>query len=202
MARHVPKLHSTILRLEQHLFHNAHSLLVDACLLYKAGSFPTALALAVLSYEELGKLHMIDHVGAEACLSDSQSRREQLNEVFSRRLAFNHVAKQGWALFLTKNRYSDIYHNGRLDHLKQAAFYVGFHNGRIRAPNRLSAATAYHQIKRVVTLFEQTKDLPFVELFADSTSKTRQLADKYISSAINCVAGIEAPRRKTRRAPL
>ncbi len=148
MQRHIPKRHSTVLRLERQLFHNAHNLLIDACILYRAESFPTAFALAVLAYEELGKLHLVDHVGTEARLSEPASRREQLESLFSRRLAYSHIVKQRWALSLTKDGYSDLYHDGRLDQLKQAAFYVGFRNGRIRLPERLSSTTAYNQIKR------------------------------------------------------
>jgi AbiV family abortive infection protein len=199
MARHIPKLHSTVLRLEQQLFYNAHNLLMDACVLYQSKSFPTAFALAVLAYEELGKLHLVDHVGAEARLSDPSSRREQLEHLFSRELAFNHIVKQRWALSLTKDAYSDIYHNGRLDHLKQAAFYVGFRNGRIRVPDRLSATTAFHQIRRVVTLFKHTKDLPFLDLFEDSTPQTRSFAERYISSARRALSSLTPPRKKLKK---
>lgn len=196
MARHVPKLHSTVLRLEQQLFHNAHNLLRDACVLYRSKSFPTAFALAVLAYEELGKLHLVDHVGAEARLSEPASRREQLEHLFSRKLAFNHIVKQRWALALTRDGYSDIYHNGRLDNLKQAAFYVGFHKGRIRTPDRVSSRTALHQIKRVVALFKHTKDLPFLDLFENSTPETRSIAEQYISSAQRALASLRPPKSK------
>ena len=169
---------------------------MDSCILYQNRSFATALALAVLAYEELGKLHLVDHVGAEARLSDSPSRQQQLDHLFSRNAAFNHIVKQRWALAFTKDGYSDVYHGGRLDHLKQAAFYVEFRNGRIRIPDRLSATTAFHQIKRVVTLFKQTKDLPFVDLFEDSTARTRKIANRYISSAQNALASLRPPRKE------
>jgi AbiV family abortive infection protein len=199
MARHIPKLHSTILRLEQQLFFNAYNLLMDACLLYHSKSYSTAFALAVLAYEELGKLHVIDHVGTEARLSEPESRREQLEHLFSREVALNHKVKQRWALALTQNRYSNLYHDGRLDHLKQAAFYVGFRNGRIRLPSRLSAMTAFHQIKRVVTLFKNTKDLPFLDLFEESTADTLQIANKYILSAQSTVASLATPKKMRKR---
>jgi AbiV family abortive infection protein len=198
MPRHIPQRHSTILRLEQQLFHNAHNLLIDACILYRAESFPTALALGVLAYEELGKLHLVDHVGAEARLSEPASRREQLETLFSRKLVYSHIVKQRWALSMTKDGFSDLYHDGRLDHLKQAAFYVGFRNGRIRAPDRLRATTAYNQIKRVVGLFERSKDLPFLDLFEESTPETRKIAEEYISSARDALRLLK-PTRKQRR---
>ena len=172
---------------------------MDACVLYQSKSFPTAFALAVLAYEELGKLHLVDHVGAEARLCDPASRREQLEHLFSRELAFNHIVKQRWALALTKNDYSDVYHEGRLDHLKQAAFYVGFRNGRIRIPDRLGATTAFHQIKRVAMLFKHTKDIPFLDLFEDSTPETLNIANRYISSIERAIASLTPPRNSRRK---
>ena len=188
------------MRMERQLFHNAHNLLMDACILYKAGSFPTALALAVLAYEELGKLHLVDHVAFEAMLSDRGVRQMRLESLFSRKLGYNHIVKQRWALSLTRDGFSDLYHNGRLDHLKQAAFYVGFRNGRIRSPDRISATTAYQQIKRVVRLFDQTKDLPFVDAFEESSAETRQIADEYIASAATALRTLKKPSRKSRKA--
>jgi AbiV family abortive infection protein len=198
VSKHIPVLHSTILRLEQQLFHNASNLLIDACILYQAKSFPTAFSLAVLAYEELGKVHLVDHVGAEACLSTGKSKRDQLERLFSRQLGFNHLVKQRWALCGTRPNYSDSYHNGRLDRWKQSAFYVDFRNGRIRTPDRVSGTTAYHQIKRVVTLFENTKDMAFIELFCDSTAETRRIANKYISSARRALDALRKPVRKKR----
>lgn len=196
MPRHIPQRHSTILRLEQHLFHNACNLLIDACILYRAESFPTAFALGALAHEELGKLHLVDHVGTEARLSERASRREQLESLFSRKLVFSHLVKQRWALSMTRDGYSDLYHDGRLDHLKQAAFYIGFRNGRIRVPERLRSTTAYNQIKRVV-LFERTKDLPFLDLFEESTPETKKIAEGYISAARKALRSLK-PKRKQR----
>jgi AbiV family abortive infection protein len=194
-----PKYFPTMLRLEHNLLHNAGNLLTDACILYKAKSYPTAFALAVLAFEELGKLHMIDHVGFETGYFywDQESKKLRLRDLFSSKNAYNHVAKQRWALLET-GKYSDQYRNGRLDHLKQAAFYVGFRKGRIKAPDRLSATTAYNQIKRVVKLIKQTNDMAFIQPFEQSSAATRRKALRYVKAAEECLAEIKAPRRKGR----
>jgi len=193
-----PKLFPTILRLEHHLLHNAGNLLTDACILYKAKSYPTAFALAVLAYEELGKLNLIDQVGFSSWLSDPDVRKIRLERLFSRKSAYNHIIKQRWALHLT-GEFSQLYQDGHLDHLKQSALYVGFRNGRIMPPDRLTATTAYNQIKRVVKLIEKTDDLAFIQPFQGSTAATRRKAMSYIKSARQCLAEITAPKRRRRK---
>lgn len=199
MKKDHPKLFPTILRLEHHLLHNAGNLLTDACILYKAASYPTAFAMAVLAYEELGKLNLIDHVGFEAWLSDPKCRQERLEHLFSRKSAYNHIIKQRWALLETGD-FSDLYHDGRLDHLKQAAFYVGFRKGRIRSPDRISSTTAYNQIKRVLKLIEKTNDLAFIQPFEQSTAATRRKAKGYITKAQKCLAELTPPKRRKKTA--
>jgi len=188
MPREFPRYHSTLMRLEAQLFHNAHNLLIDACILYKAKSFPTAFALAVLAFEELGKLHLIDHVGAEACLSPKIERQKRLKWLFSRDGVFNHVIKQRWALDETGRVFAEAYQNGSLDRLKQDAFYVGFKRGRVTVPDRIGSRTAYDQIKRGVRVMQRTDDLPFVALFEDSNPASRWLARRYIKSASDALA--------------
>ena len=61
--RGTPLYYSTILRLEQQTFYNAFALLNDACTLYEAESYATSCALAIFAFEEVGKLHCVDHVG-------------------------------------------------------------------------------------------------------------------------------------------
>lgn len=190
-ARDFPKYHSTLLRMEAQLFHNAHNLLIDACILHKAKSYPTAFALAVLAFEELGKLHLIDHIGTEACLSPKADRLERLKSLFSRDGVFNHLLKQRWALCETGRVFADIYHNGKLDRLKQDAFYVGYKGGRIRVPDRIGRQTAYDQIRRCVRVMQKTDDLPFVPLFEDSSTESKRLARGYLRSATRALAEIK-----------
>jgi AbiV family abortive infection protein len=191
-----PKNYSTIRRMERQLFHNAHNLLTDACILYGSKSYPTAFALAVLAYEELGKLHLIDHIGYEAWASPDQ-REDQLDALFSNRLGFNHIVKQRWALCGTKLKpFSDVYHDGHLDRMKQACFYVGFRRGRITTPDRITARSAYNQITRVVKLSQKTRDIAFLDYDEKSTQHTRALASTYIAKAEEELATLTPPIRR------
>ncbi len=172
------------------MFHNACNLLIDACILFKAKSFPTSFALAVLAFEELGKLHLIDHVGAEACLSLKVDRHKRLQWLFSREGVFNHVIKQRWALDEIGRIFAEAYQNGSLDRLKQDAFYVGFKRGRIRAPDLIGRKTAYNQIKRGVLVMQRTGDLPFLALFEDSNAVSRRTARRYIKSTTDALTSL------------
>lgn len=50
-------------------YRNAACLFRDGCTLYGAGSYASAYALAVLSFEEVGKVHGIDRVCDAICLN-------------------------------------------------------------------------------------------------------------------------------------
>lgn len=179
----------------QQLFHNAYNLLVDACILYKAKSYPTAFALAVLAFEEIGKVHLVDHEGFQAITSPRKERLSRLQELFSRKIGFNHRVKQSLALGATGRTFSDRYRNGLLDRWKQDAFYVGFRNGRIHTPDRISQATAYHQIKRVVLALRETGELAFIAFFGDSTSYSRRETERYLQSADAALKQLRPPTR-------
>jgi AbiV family abortive infection protein len=196
--KHHPKRFSTILRLEQELLHNSYNLLIDSCVLFDKGSYPTAFALAVLAHEELGKLHLIDHVGFEACLSEEPIRSEQLAWLFSGDVAYSHRVKHEWAFTEHRKPYSALFIR-RIEKQKQNAFYVGFRNKRIGTPGRVSATQAHDQIKRVVNLIKRTGDLPFLELFERSTAISRRYAAKYKRDAIKALSLLKNPRRKIRR---
>src|SRR5688572_33250400 len=110
-----PKNFTTCLRYEQALYFNAHDLVLEACALYRRKSFSRAFALAVLAYEELGKLHFLDHINAESWGRPDQ-RQHQLDLFFSRKQGFNHVIKQRWALAETRRLpFATRYHDGLLD---------------------------------------------------------------------------------------
>lgn len=198
LKRDRPQNFTTCLRLEQQLYHNAHNLLVDACILYQHRSYPTAFALAVLAYEELGKMHLLDHINAESHGLPKQ-RRDQLDQFFSRNLGFSHLIKQRWALFETKKQsFSELYNNGHLDRLKQACFYVGFRKGRILPPDRIKARTAYQQIKRVLMLARNSEDIAFLDFGPDgrwnSTAADRRLVRSYMRKAEDAVGRLRVPR--------
>jgi AbiV family abortive infection protein len=203
--RYRPDRFTTCLRMEQQLYHNAHNLLIDACILYQRRSFPTAFALAVLAYEELGKLHLLDHVNAESWGLPEQ-REHQLDDFFSGKQGFNHVVKQRWALAETQKRpFSALYHDGHLDRLKQACFYVGFRNGRIVTPDRIKARTAYNQIKRVLKLVLNTREIAFLGVGEDGSwccaPEDQKLVSDYMKDAQDAVGRLRAPAKKPARKP-
>lgn len=194
MARPHPQKSTTIEWLRPQLFHNAHNLLIDACILYKAKSYPTAFALAVLAFEEIGKVHLVDHVGFQAITSPQQERLLRLQELFSAKMGFNHRIKQSWALGATGRSFGERFHNGALDRLKQDAFYVGFRKGRIHIPDRISRSAAYLQIKRTVLALSETGGLAFIDFFSDSTEYSRRRAKIYSQGAAAALAELTPPR--------
>jgi AbiV family abortive infection protein len=76
------------MRLERAVYVNAARLFLDACALYRNGSFPSAYALAILAFEERGKVQMMDHVCFEAVLNDGSFRlaSDRMDHLFSRRM--------------------------------------------------------------------------------------------------------------------
>jgi AbiV family abortive infection protein len=59
-VRKIPRKHpvryATTMRLERAVCANAARLFLDACMLYANRSFPSAYALAILAFEEVGKI--------------------------------------------------------------------------------------------------------------------------------------------------
>jgi AbiV family abortive infection protein len=65
-----PVRYDTAMRLERAVYANAARLFLDACTLYQSHAFPSAYSLAILAFEEVGKVQMMDHVCFEAVLND------------------------------------------------------------------------------------------------------------------------------------
>ncbi len=178
--RRTPLYYSTILRLEQEAFYNSVNLLDDACTLFEAESYATACALAVLAFEELGKLHCVDHVGFEACTSEKSIRLSSLAHLFSRELFSHHRRKQEWAAMeIGRREIPKRLLDGRLERIKQTAFYVGFRNGRITTPRKINRRRALTQIRDSFSVLVRTRDLPFYGVFESSTKTTRQHAAQF-----------------------
>jgi AbiV family abortive infection protein len=169
-AKKHPRRYSTVMRLERHIHSNAARLFVDACTLYRAGGYASAYAVAILAYEELGKLPLVDHIAFEAVLDKGSylMDSEKMDHLFSRKTFYSHINKQGWGLGLyyrkkdtKKSRVEMLIHSDKLEIHKQDAFYVGFNNGRIASPQRFRATHAYRQLKYTLGAFYGTGDLPF-----------------------------------------
>jgi len=116
-------------------YENSVRLFRDACTLYASGSYPTAFAIAVLSYEELGKMHAMSRIGEctyEVTLADDPaSAGEFFDDVLAHGSLTNHRRKQEAALYgtnliavvddPTKVRFIT---GGGLEVAKQQALYV------------------------------------------------------------------------------
>jgi AbiV family abortive infection protein len=87
-----PLRYATVMRLVRSIHANAARLFLDACTLYRAASYPTAYALSILAYEELGKMEMVDHVAFEEVLNGSaRMTRERMEHLFSRNMFYSHL---------------------------------------------------------------------------------------------------------------
>jgi hypothetical protein len=131
-----------------------------------------------------------------AGVADKPERHERMSELFSHKGLFSHLIKQRWALVETGRVFSDKYHNGKLDKLKQDAFYVDFRGGRIKSPDRIQPRTAYHQIKRTLDVLISTGDLPFRKAFETSNVSTRRMAASYVNKARAGLAELKSPKAR------
>jgi AbiV family abortive infection protein len=200
-----PMRYATTLRLERAIHANAARLFLDACALYSERSFPTAYALAILAFEELGKVEMVDHVCFEAVLNDGSFRlkSDRMEHLFSRRMFYSHPNKQAWGINTPlKGRVPTVERlvddRNTLERHKQDSLYVGFRDGRIRLPMRFGATHAYRQVRYVLGAFERVGDLPFYGVFEQSTARTRREAKQILDTLREAVDALPSPRsRKT-----
>jgi AbiV family abortive infection protein len=202
-TKQLPRRYATAFRLGQHIYYNAARLFCDACTLYRANAFPSAYALAILGYEEIGKLQMFDHVVSEAVLNEGTYRldEEWMEHLFSRTMFYSHRNKQDWGAYLgkikgRKPRVEHLIDSGALDRHKQGAIYVGFTSGRTLLPERFGASHAYRQLKYLFGAIERVADLPFCAVFENSTRSTRHYAENTVNDLRREFSELQHPRRR------
>ncbi len=135
-------------------FENAVRLFDDASLLFQSRRFPSAFALAVTSFEELGKMHLIDRGCDAICLNPDAF--DQLYEMYFRGpWLTDHLHKQRRALFDALNLAPDHeqalsawVHSGGLENDRRIALYVEMTQKSIHTADRITRAKA----KRVLDL--------------------------------------------------
>ncbi len=141
-------------------FRNALRLHFDAIRLYKMRSYASALALSVLSMEELSKANNLEDIGWHA-LVDGVPIQDLWN--LEKKYFYNHKLKQlGFASRITlhsvpKSPFWRIAESGELEKIKQDALYVGIygHKGladpgvRIKNPLTISPKRAEKYITLV-----------------------------------------------------
>jgi AbiV family abortive infection protein len=207
-AHHIPRRYATAFRFGQIIYYNSARLFCDACILYRAEAYPSAYALAILGYEELGKLEMFDHVVSEAVLNEGSRRLEDkwMQHLFSRSMFYSHRNKQAWGMHQgakkgSKPQVERLIYSDTLDHHKQDAIYVGFRDGRIQLPDRFRATHAYRQLTYLLRGLERIADLPFLELFEESNRVSRGYSEPTLAALRKEFSQLRAPSRRRKRIP-
>jgi AbiV family abortive infection protein len=188
----------TLSRLKEEVYINAVRLFCDACTLYKVHAYPSSYAFAILSFEELGKLEMIDHICDDIIINPNTNPQEFLNSLFSRKMLFSHVNKQFWSAFQSRDptKRSEQIAIGELEKNKQDAIYVGYSNRRIRSPKRISAIKAYTEILITFNRFKETEDLGFNGFECFSNAQSRAKAKRCLGKIENLFTKLNKPGKK------
>jgi AbiV family abortive infection protein len=138
-------------------FENAVRLFDDPSLLFQGRRFPSAFALAVTSFEELGKMHLIDRGCDAICLNPEAF--DQIYEMhFTGPWLTDHLHKQRRALFdalhLTPDQEKTLLawvDSGGLENERRIALYVELAFNGVAAGSSAKtdwlAATAVKQIE-------------------------------------------------------
>jgi AbiV family abortive infection protein len=162
--------------LKKQAFRNAIRLFRDSCYLAIQGSFETSYAIAVLSYEEIGKAAIADRQLDLVCLNpgSEQYAKETL-------LAFlkDHVAKQMWAAFDSGSEDKSL-HKG-LDVEKQNALYVNYDGNKVTSPN-VSREKLLSLISEVYRALNGVGELPYYGIAGISSEKSKWQAKMDIQS--------------------
>lgn len=172
--------------LKQEAFKNAVHLFCDACLLYRAGSYPSSYGLAVLSFEELGKVLSLDRL---AEMLDQMPDKNRSLTRYADRL-HSHEHKQGWANrdgLQMSSRHSrtktNFISNRGLSDGKEQAFYVESRKGQVLTPSRITRSKAETLIHDVMASLEASGDIGFNGFRCMSTPQSERLASEQLTVA-------------------
>ena len=177
---------------------NAVRLFRDSALLYTHDAYPSAYAIAVTAFEEIGKVHVIDR-GCDAMCMNPDNAEALYETYFDSGWTTNHKHKQRWAfvdaleaLPSQENpawRYID---SGGLEYARQQALYVEMSKKKVEAPLRINSAKAFDQLSKCRDAIAGTGDLGFNGFAAEPTSKsewlTNQAMDEVNAAFERCVA--------------
>lgn len=165
-------------KFKREAFRNAVRLFCDACLLYTNGSYPSSYSLAVASYEELGKVHVIDRACDGMCLNP-KTKAEIYKMYLEGRWLSDHIHKQKQALFETnlatinENDYKTRFvFSGGLEKSRQQALYVELESAEVRTPSRITKEKSLALIKDIKQAIEASGDIGFSGFDAFSNSKS------------------------------
>lgn len=177
---------SVLAELKIGCFRNALRLFRDACILFGSGSFSSACALAILSYEELGKLLIVDRICDDICLNP-QSRNDFIDWLRGELLT-DHRRKQLYAhidtLELVKEMPNvDSIGSGSLNQLKERALYVAMEGSKVGLPNRITVDQAKRTIRGVLRTIEEVGDVAYTGVDGYSSEKSEWQAQRSLSEA-------------------
>jgi hypothetical protein len=188
----------TLSKLKSEIYINAVRLFIDACTLHKKRSYASTFALAILSFEELGKLEMVDHICDDIILNPESNPQDFLKHLFSRQMFFSHKCKQEWAAYeifnFGKNRYKDIT-KGELEQSKQAALYVGYFNRRIRSPRAITKNKSFNELSIVFNKFKDVEDIGFNGFNCLPNAQSRAKTKQWIGKVEKVYFSISKPKQ-------
>lgn len=172
---------TTLSNLKSEIHANAVRLFIDACSLFRARSYSSAYALAILSFEEIGKLEMVDHICDDIVINPQCNPNDFLEQLFSRHMILNHKNKQMWATLsldtIQKKRRENVA-SGNLERAKQNALYVGYFKSRISSPKSITANKARSELRIVHNKLRDIGDLGFNGFYCLSDARSRAKAKR------------------------
>lgn len=162
-------------------FENAVRLFQDASQLFQSRRFPSAFALAVTSFEELGKMHVIDRGCDAICLNPDAF--DQIYEMyFTGPWLTDHLHKQRCALFDALDRAFDQektlawVDSGGLENERRIALYVEMTNRSVNSVDRITEAKAKRVLDLCYSGLVDSAKLAFNGVGAEASAKVDWLA--------------------------
>jgi AbiV family abortive infection protein len=179
-------------------YRNGVRLFRDACTLYAARAYPSAFALAVLAYEEVGKMYYVGRV-CENMEFNPDSADFWYDTLYSGDGLRNHRCKQESALCSTPRFFPwtdpmwDHVGNGGLDREKQQALYVELsEDERVLTP-AVREGRAYQMLEHVVAVLEDARDVAFCGFDDESNPGSQRQAAEQLAIVRHAFARCEPP---------
>ena len=168
-------------------FENSVRLFEDAVSLFHMSRYPSAFALAVASFEELGKVHVIDR-GCDMICMNPDSFDQLYKLYFKGNWLSDHLHKQRQALFdavgivPSENDYLWRWiDSAGLEKERQIALYVEMEGDRIQTPQRITKEKILRVMKLCLDGFDGTGELAYSGFEAYSSSKSEWLAQRALA---------------------
>ena len=169
---------------------NAVRLFRDSALLFSNGRYPSALAIATASYEEIGKVHLIDRA-CDMMSLNPDGANELFEMYFKSPWTTNHLHKQVRAfadannkLVATDDSLRSYIQSGGMENSRQQSLYVEMAKKKILTPSRITIEKSFEMIKLCFDAFQGTADLAFNGFTAAPTDKSEWLAKRALQEIL------------------